>query len=146
MESHFSRSSPAKRATVLLCRECLAISKHGIEDGEEFSCDSYNGEFLLAGCDQGFVEGFETGSVACRDEGGHVEGIPDPLTAAPDGALAPSCSAVVVEGRQSTSAAICALRASIAASSQVRCAAMLSWTIGSDTRAAAWRRVDPGAY
>src|SRR5260221_5338694 len=75
--------------------------KHGVEDDQQLAHASGDDNFKR------FARGFESLSEGADDrvaafggEGGHVQGAADRGTSAPDGALTPKGSAVMVEGSQ----------------------------------------------
>src|SRR3989337_901404 len=93
---------PRAGGQLCLCMEGLPVSEDSVEDRQEFSGDGDQSElWRFSGCGQDFIERLEARGVTNGDEGGDIERVAHTLSAATDGALATSCSAVIVEGRQS---------------------------------------------
>src|SRR3954463_2573668 len=71
-----------------------AIAQHGVQGCDHLAHDGDDDDLgLLARRGEAITEGFESGVVAARTEGGHVEDVTDGHTAAVDAAMAPELAA-----------------------------------------------------
>src|SRR3954451_25156788 len=74
-----------------------AIAQHGVQGCDHLAHDSDDDDLgLLARRGEAITEGFESGVVAARTEGGHVEDVTDRHAAAVDAAMSPELAAIEV--------------------------------------------------
>src|SRR3954465_14128231 len=72
-----------------------AIAQHGVQGFDYLAHDGDDDDLgLLARRGEAITEGFESGVVAARTEGGHVEDVTDRHAAAVDAAMSPELAAI----------------------------------------------------
>ena len=78
-----------------------AIAQHGVQGCDHLAHDGDDDDLgLLARRGEAITEGFESGVVAARTEGGHVENVADRHAASVDAAVSPHLAAVEIAGRE----------------------------------------------
>src|SRR3954454_13103720 len=74
-----------------------AVAQHGVQGGDHLAHDGDDDDLgLLARRREAITEGFESGVVAARTEGGHVEDVADRHAAAVDAAMSSELAAIEV--------------------------------------------------